>query len=151
MNKKLYELLAPEGDRGRQLQRAKKEAIPISEVICRLLQEEQVYRQNQSLLYQIKGARIPWDWTLKTFPFHKLPGVSKTQISELSGLAFVERKENIFFIGNHGTGKSGLAIGFLHQALLSGYKGRFYHAQDLILCRYNLLVIDELGYLTIKP
>ena len=67
MNQKLYELLAQlrlkgiAGSLEQELQRAEKEAIPVSEVICRLLQEEQAYRQNQSLLYRIKGARIPWD------------------------------------------------------------------------------------------
>ena len=152
-----------------EIQRAEREASPVSEVIERLLVEEQVYRQNQSLLHRVKGARIPWDWTLKTFPFERQPGVSKAQINELSGLAFVERKENIVFIGEPGTGKSGLAIGLLRQALLSGYRGRFYHAQDLLdelyasladrssaklikrLCRYDVLLIDEIGYLTLKP
>jgi DNA replication protein DnaC len=152
-----------------EIQRAEREATPASEVIYRLLVEEQVYRQNQSLLHRVKGAKIPWDWTLKTFPFERQPGVSKAQINELSGLAFVERKENIVFIGKPGTGKSGLAIGLLRQALLSGYRGRFYHAQDLLdelyasladrssaklikrLCRYDLLLIDEIGYLTLKP
>jgi len=38
-------------------------------------------------------------------------------------LDFLERKENIVFIGNPGTGKSGLAVGLLRQALLSGYRG----------------------------
>ena len=115
MSQKLQELLARLRLKGiaaaldQELQRAEKEAIPTSEVICRLLQEEQAYRQNQSLLYRLKGAKIPWEWTLKTFPFDKQPGVSKAQISELSGLAFVERKENIVFIGNPGTGKSALS------------------------------------------
>jgi DNA replication protein DnaC len=153
----------------REIQRAEKEGAPVSEVLCRLLLEEQAYRQNQSLLYRLQGAKIPWDWTLKTFPFDRQPGVSKAQINELAGLAFVERKENIVLIGNPGTGKSGLAIGLLRQALLSGYRGRFYNAQDLLdelyasladrssakliqrLCRYDLIVIDEIGYLTLKP
>jgi DNA replication protein DnaC len=152
-----------------EIQRAEKEASPVSEVLNRLLTEEQTYRQDQSLISRLKRARIPWDWTLKTFPFDKQPGVSKAQIQELAGLAFVERKENLVLIGNPGTGKSGLAIGLLRQALLSGYRGRFYHAQDLLdelyasladrssarlirrLCRYDLLLIDELGYLTLKP
>jgi len=175
MNQRLYDLLLRLRLKGiaevldQELQRAEKEAVPPSEVIYHLLLEEQAYRQNQSLLYRLKGAKIPWDWTLKTFPFHKQPGVNKAQINELSGLAFIERKENIVFIGNTGTGKSGLAIGLLRQALLSGYRGRFYQAQDLLdelyasladrstptlirrLCRYDLLLIDELGYLTLKP
>src|SRR4030065_53572 len=152
-----------------ELQRAEKEAAPVSEVIHRLLIQEQLYRQERSQTYRLKQARIPWDWTLKTFPFDQQPGVSKAQIQQLAGLSFLERKENIVFIGNPGTGKSGLAIGLLRQALLSGYRGRFYLAQDLLdslyasladrsppkliqrLCRYDLLLIDELGYLTLKP
>ena len=175
MNEKLHQLLIQlrlkgmAGTLDQEIQRAEKEASPVSEVLNRLLAEEQAYRQDQSLISRLKRARIPWDWTLKTFPFDKQPGVSKAQIQELAGLAFVERKENIVLIGNPGTGKSGLAIGLLRQALLSGYRGRFYHAQDLLdelyasladrssarlirrLCRYDLLLIDELGYLTLKP
>jgi DNA replication protein DnaC len=175
MNEKLHELLGKLRLQGmaavidREIQRAEKEGTPFSEVISRLLLEEQAHRQNQSLLYRLKRAKIPWDWTLKTFPFDKQPGVNKAQINELAGLAFIERKENIILIGETGTGKSGLAIGILRQALLSGYRGRFYNAQDLMdelyasladraspklmkrLCRYDVLCLDELGYLTLKP
>ena len=175
MNDKLHQLLADLRLKGmnqaldQELQRAETEGAPAADVIQRLLIQEQIYRQEQSQNYRLKQARIPWDWTLKTFPFDQQPGVSKAQIQQLAGLSFLERKENIVFIGGPGTGKSGLASGLLRQALLSGYRGRFYHAQDLIddlyasladrstpklinnLCRYDLLLIDELGYLTLKP
>ncbi len=175
MNDKLHQLLADLRLKGmnqaldQELQRAEKEGAPAADVIQRLLIQEQIYRQEQSQTYRLKQARIPWDWTLKTFPFDQQPGVSKAQIQQLASLSFLERKENIVFIGGPGTGKSGLASGLLRQALLSGYRGRFYHAQDLIddlyasladrstpklinnLCRYDLLLIDELGYLTLKP
>jgi len=151
-----------------ELQRAEKEGSPVSEIIYRLLLQEQAFRQERSLLYRLQHAKVPWDWTLKTFPFDKQPGVNKAQIQQLAGLSFLERTENIVFIGNPGTGKSGLAIGLLYQALISGYRGRFYNAQDLLdelyasladrstprlmkrLCTYQPLVIDELGYLTLK-
>ena len=152
-----------------ELDRAEKNGTPVSEVIYRILMEEHSYRQERSLNYRLKQAKIPWDWTLKTFPFDKQPGVNRAQLLELAHLSFIDRVENIVFIGNPGTGKSGLAIGLLRQALISGYRGRFYNAQDLLdelyasladrttpklinrLCRYDLLVIDELGYLTLKP
>lgn len=152
-----------------ELSRAEKNGRPVSEVMYRILMEEHAYRQERSLNYRLKQARIPWDWTLQTFPFEKQPGVNRAQLLELNHLSFIDRVENIVFIGSPGTGKSGLAIGLLRQALTSGYRGRFYNAQDLLdelyasladrttpklinrLCRYDLLVIDELGYLTLKP
>jgi len=153
----------------RELDGAEKKGISFSKLIYRLLMEEKAYRQERSLHNRISQAKIPWDWTLESFPFDKQPGISKAQIQELAGLSFLDRVENIVFIGNPGTGKSGLATGLLRTALVTGYRGRFYNAQDLLdelyasladrttpklikrLCRYDLLLIDELGYLTLKP
>jgi len=175
MREKLHQLLLELRLKGmdnaldRELERAEKEGTSVSELIYRLLIEEQAYRQERSLHNRINQAKIPWDWTLKTFPFDKQPGVSKAQIQELAGLSFLERAENIVFIGDPGTGKSGLAIGLLRKALVGGHRGRFYNAQDLLdelyasladrttpklikqLCRYRILLLDELGYLTLKP
>ena len=71
--------------------------------------------------------------------------------------------------GSTGTGKTGLALGLLREACLNGHRGRFYNAQVLLdelyasladrtttrlmaqLSRMQPLLIDELGYLTIKP
>lgn len=152
----------------RELDAAEKKGEATEKVLHRLLCEEQAYRQERSMEYRINHAKIPWNWTLTTFPFDKQPGVKKSQMMSLAGLSFIDRAENIVFIGNPGTGKSGLAIGLLHAALINGYRGRFYNAQDLLdelfasladrttsklikrLCNYPILVIDELGYLTLK-
>lgn len=152
----------------RELNRAEKNGTAVSKVLWRLLQEEKAYRQQRSMLYRLNHAKIPVDWTLKTFPFNKQPGVDKSRIMAIADLSFIERAENIVFIGEPGTGKTGLAIGLLRQALIQGYRGRFYNAQDLLdelyasladrstaklikrLCNYPILLIDELGYLTLK-
>lgn len=153
----------------RELNLAEKEGTGISEVLYRLLCEESAHRQHRSMLYRLNDAKIPYDWTLKTFPFQKQPGVQKSQIMSLAGLSFIDQAQNIVFIGEPGTGKTGLAIGLLRQAIVNGYRGRFYNAQDLLdelytslvdrstpklvrrICNYPILLIDELGYLTLKP
>ena len=116
----------------RLLDQAEKEGTPVTQVLLRLLQEEQRHRQERSLAYRITQAKLPWDWSLDTFPFAQQPAVNTSQIKSLAGLDFIGRAQNIVFVGPPGTGKSGLATGLLRQALINGYRGRFYKAQDLI-------------------
>jgi DNA replication protein DnaC len=153
----------------RELVRSEREASTISEVLERLLEEEYIHRQEKSLAYRIRQAKLPWDWSLESFPFQRQPGVNQRQIRQLASLDFIKRSENIVFIGRPGTGKTGLAISLLRQSLLNQFRGRFYNAQELMddlyasladrstssllkkLAAFDLLVIDELGYLTLKP
>jgi len=146
---------------------AEQHGTAIPEVLLELLDAEHRDRQERSLQARTKRAKLPWDWTLDTFPFKQQPGINKTQIMGLAKLAFIKRNENIIFIGKPGTGKSGIAMGILRLALLNGHGGRFYNAQDLLnelyasladrttsrllktLANYELLCIDELGYLTL--
>ncbi len=154
---------------GRELDRAEKEAIPAADLLYRLALEERRVRQEKSLTNRLKQARMPWDWTLESFPFTQQPGVNKTQVKTLAGLNFIRRAENLVFIGPPGTGKSGLACSLLRQACFNGYRCRFYDAQALLdelyasladrstprllkrLSNYDLLLIDEIGYLTLRP
>lgn len=129
-------------------------------VVYQLLCEETRYRQEKSLAYRIRQARLPWDWSLETFPFSHQPAVNPSQIRSLAGLDFVNRAENLVLIGPPGTGKTGLAIGLARKAALNGFRVRFYDAQDLLdelyasladritsrllkrLANYDILVID---------
>ncbi len=174
MKKKLHQLLIDIGLKGmdavldRELAKARKNGSSPEQVLYRLLRQEYAHRQERSMLYRMKQAKIPSEWTLKTFPFKKQKGVKKSQIMSLGDSSFIERAENIIFIGKPGTGKTGLAIGLLRNAIIDGYRGRFYDTQVLLdelyasladrstpklikrLCNFPILVIDELGYLTLN-
>jgi len=152
-----------------ELDAAERNAAPVVEVLQRLLTEQALYQRERRLAYRIAQARAPWQWTIDSFPFAQQPGVNKAQILGLAGLEFVRRAQNLVLIGPTGTGKTGIAIGLLRQACLNGYAGRFYNAQALFdelyasladrsttrllkaLSRMRPIVIDELGYLTLKP
>lgn len=149
------------------LAQAEKGGVGHQKFILNLLSEELNYRRERSVLYRLDQARLPWEWTLNTFPFARQPAVDRTRIMTIAGLDFLRRGDNILFIGPTGTGKSGLASGILREALISGHSGRFYNVQNLLddlyasladrstpallkkLCRYDLLVLDELGYLSL--
>jgi DNA replication protein DnaC len=116
----------------KELNQAEKKATPVVEVLYRLALQEQRVRQEKSLTNRLKQARMPWDWTLESFPFTQQPGLNRSQINSLASMDFIRRAENLVFIGPPGTGKSGLACSLLRQACFNGYRCRFYDAQALL-------------------
>src|SRR5690606_5134767 len=78
-------------------------------------------------------AAFPSVKTLEQFDFEAAPGVPKARIQELAGLAFIERRENVIFLGPSGIGKSHLATALGVRATERRYKVRFVTAADLVL------------------
>jgi len=152
-----------------ELQYAEKKQPTYSQFLLRLLRAEWRHKQESALNWRIKRAALPEQWTLESFPFKRQPGVSPRQIRGFASLDFVARAENIIFIGETGVGKTGLATALLLKALQNGYRGLFLKAQDLFdemyasladrssrkllnrLARLDVLVIDEMGYLNLRP
>ena len=152
-----------------QLSAAEKDDVSYSEFITRLLRAQWHHRQETALAWRIKRASLPECWSLASFPFAHQPGVSRKQIHTLAELDFVAKAENLVLIGPTGVGKTGLASGLLLKALENGYRCQFIRAQDLFdqmyasladrttrrllnrLIRLDVLLVDELGYLNLKP
>jgi len=152
-----------------EIKKADKEAAPFEKLMARLLRAEWQYRQESALAWRIKHAGMPESWSLESFPFKRQPGVNQRQIRTFAELEFIPKAENIVFIGPTGVGKTGLACALLLKALQNGQRGTFIKAQDLFdemyasladrstrrllkqLSRIDVLVIDEMGYLNLKP
>src|SRR5215472_25043 len=152
-----------------EIARAERGSVPAVDLLYRMLLEEAASKRERSLAYRLQQAYMPWNWSLESFPFERQPGVDKGQIQTLAGLDFLRRSDNVLLIGPPGTGKTGIALGLLRQACVNGYRGRFYNAQALLdelyasladrsslqllkrLSRFQLLVLDELSYLTLRP
>ncbi|AJG14354.1 transposase/IS protein [Pseudomonas plecoglossicida] len=65
-------------------------------------------------------ACLPAIKMLEEYDFGFSPGVPKTLLHELAGLAFVERTENIVRIGPSGVANAHLAIALGYRATQSG-------------------------------
>jgi DNA replication protein DnaC len=113
---------------------------------------------------RLKAARFPTMKSLENFDFTARPSVNKMLVAELARCEFIDKRENVLFVGNPGTGKSHLATALAAEACGRGYKVRFFRATELIttlieardertflrlksqLSKLDLLVLDELGY-----
>jgi DNA replication protein DnaC len=154
---------------GEQLRAAEKEDVSYTEFVTRLMRAQWHARQENAIEWRIRNAKLPERWSLETFPFARQPGVNRKQIRGFAELEFVAKAENIVFVGPTAVGKTGLASGILLKALENGYRCQFVRAQDLFdemyasladrssrqllkrLARLDILLIDELGYLNLKP
>ena len=152
-----------------QLKTAEKQDISYTEFFVRLMRSQWHARQETALEWRIRQANLPERWSLETFPFPRQPGVNRRQIRAFAELEFITKAENIVFIGDTGVGKTGLGCGIMLKALENGYRCCFVRAQDLFddmyasladrstrqlikrLARVDILQIDELGYLNLKP
>jgi len=161
--KKMTELVDAE------VQRAEDDHLPYQEFLARLLRAQWQANQENALAWRIERAGLPEQWTLESFPFTRQPGVNPKQIRTFAALEFIPRAENIVFVGPTGVGKTGLASGLLLKALQNGHRGIFMRAQDLFdemyasladrstrrflnrLARVDVLLIDEMGYLNLRP
>jgi DNA replication protein DnaC len=131
-----------------------------------VLRAEYDLRQTRSRQTLAKLAGFPAVKTMKDYDFDFATGAPRQRLLELASMAFMQRKENVIFLGPSGTGKTHLAIALGFLATQCGVKVRFISAADLMLHlesaqrqgRYKevmkrsvlgprLLIIDEIGYL----
>jgi len=125
---------------------------------------ELLERERKAAERRLKAARFPSMKSLESFDFTARPSVNKMLMTELARAEFIDRRENVLFVGNPGTGKSHLAIALSAAACAKGYRVRFFRVTELVtlliearderallglkarLSKLDLLVLDEFGY-----
>ena len=142
--------------------------VSLLEGLLKLTDYEIEIKRENVLNAMVKVAHFPHYKTLKDFDFEFQPNINQNQLMNLSGLGFIEKKENILFLGNSGVGKTHLATAIGIEAAKARYSTYFIKCHELLTnlrqaqhenrlesrlkfyTRCKLLIIDELGYLPLQ-
>ena len=142
--------------------------VSLLEGLLKLTDYEIEIKRENVLNAMVKVAHFPHYKTFKEFDFEFQPNINQHQLMNLSGLGFIEKKENILFLGNSGVGKTHLATAIGIEAAKARYSTYFIKCHELLTnlrqaqhenrlesrlkfyTRCKLLIIDELGYLPLQ-
>ena len=134
----------------------------------RCCEAEVFAREASGARTRTRHAGFPAHKTLEDFDFTAQPSAERPLVMHLAQLAWIEEHANVCLIGPPGTGKSHLAIALGIKACQHGYRVAFATAQQWVsrleeaqerntldqelkrLERYQLLIVDEVGYLPLE-
>ena len=136
--------------------------------LLRLLEQQVLSKIERSVNRKMQLAAFPKVKRLEEFDFSYQPKINEQLIRELASLNFLAETKNILFIGAPGVGKTHLAISLGVKAIQARKRVLFFTADQLTqnlataevsgrlgsvldqLGRVDLLIIDELGYLSLS-
>ena len=149
------------------IENVSKNDISLTDMLYELTNKEIEYRDERASQIQVTVSAFPYKKELCDFDFDYQPSINKQEIMELNTLGFLDRHENILFVGPSGVGKTHLATSIGITAAKKRYSVYFISCHDLItqlnkahyenklearikhFCSYELLIIDEIGYLPV--
>ena len=150
-----------------RLSRTERGQLGTIEAIEALLAEELTIREGRRIKAALQMARLTPIKTLAGFDFSFQPSLDRNRITALAALDFIDRHEVVHLVGPPGTGKSHLAVALGVEAVRAGRSVYFSPLADIVdslaradregrlreriryLCRAQLLIIDEIGYLSV--
>lgn len=149
------------------IEKISKEDFTLTDALYELTEREIEYRDERASQIQITVSAFPYKKEIEDFDFDYQPSINKNEILELNTMGFLDRKENILFVGPSGVGKTHLAVALGITAAKKRYSVYFISCHDLItqlnkahfenkldqrikhFSKYQLLIIDEIGYLPV--
>lgn len=136
------------------------------DVLHQVLVQEKKDRFVRAKQNRIRAANFPQKKLLEELVNDALPEQAQQKLPNLKSLDFINQSQNVILTGSPGTGKTHIAIGLGMEACLAGYRVFFATVPSLInqlkehrsertlrsfelkFEKYDLVIIDELGYIS---
>ena len=147
------------------LRQASEAGIDYDEFLLELTAVELQARAENRLNRRIREAKFPLIKPIETFDLNAVPGLDIRLFRQLSGCSYIQERKNVIFLGRSGTGKTHMATALGIEACKNNSRTRFITCYGLVnelieareerelrrliqrYTRYDLLILDELGYI----
>ena len=138
------------------------------EFIEQLLEDEMDNRKTNRMKKMQSKSKLAQNKNIEEFSFSYQPKLNKKSIYDLATCNYIEKGENIIFMGKPGVGKTHLANALGLEAIKQGYEVYFTDASLMLYELYksriegryektlrkytkpDLLIIDEIGFKAMK-
>jgi len=147
------------------LRQAKETGIDYDDFLLDLTGAELQARAESRLNRRIKESKFLLLKPMETFDLAAVPELDIRLFRDLAGSGYIQEHRNIIFLGRSGTGKTHMATALGIEACKNNFRTRFTTCYGLVneliearqeralqrllqrYVRYDLLVLDELGYI----
>ena len=144
---------------------ARESGIDYEEFLVALTTAELLARSENRLARRMREAKFPLLKPMETFDLEAVPELDIRVFRNLCGCDYIREKRNVIFLGRSGTGKTHMATALGIEACRNNYRTRFITCYGLVnelieareervlqrilkrYARYDLLILDELGYI----
>jgi DNA replication protein DnaC len=134
-----------------------------TQLLLELLSKEIDRREHKKVCLLLSKSGLDPQKTFELFDFNFNKTIVEPVIKELALCNFIERKENVFFVGPSGVGKTHLSNAIGHEACRRNYEtvcGRAHSLMEwlhsgkgdgtfpkklALLCNVHLLILDDFG------